>query len=129
MLRSRAHSNEHKPTTRCQFVRGSSFSPAFLHSLQPHHNLCTIFAALHHYLYCTSLQIYCISPQSLLHLTTGPHHNLCCTSPRSLLRLTTDLPHHDLCCTSPRTSLHPQSLMAYRNTTPALQKLVALSSN
>ena len=73
----------------------------------------TIFAAPHHYLCCTSLQIHRTSSQSLLHLTTAPldlttifaapHHDLCCTS------------HHDLCCispqihgNSPQTSLRPQ---------------------
>ena len=136
----------------------SPFSPAFLHSLQlgmrnsppqianclqPHHNLCTIFSSPHHYLCCTSLQIDCTSPQSLLHLTTGPHHRVCCTSPRSLLHLTTvfAVPHHRSALTtdpnSPQSLLHlttnftapTNSNLAYRNPTPALQKLVVISSN
>ena len=89
----------------------------------------------------------CTSPQSLLYLTTifavphykstAPHHNLC-------LHLTTVFaaPHHDLCCTSPHIRPHHDLLhlttnftaptnsnMAYRNPTPALQKLVVVSSN
>ena len=97
-------------------------SSAFLHGLQlgmrnspPQidktivYNLTTIFA------------------QALLHLTTmfaaphhrstGPHHDLCCTSPQ--IR-----PHHDLCCTSPQ--IHTAttiSNLAYRNPTPATAKV------
>ena len=96
-------------------------------------------------------QLFTTSPQSL--------HNLCCTSPLSLLYLTTDPldlttifaalcctspqiclhrnifcctspqihPHHDLCCISPhiRTATII-SYLAYRNPTPALQKLVVM---
>ena len=135
-LRSRAHSIELKPQPAVNSFEVSPFSPAFYHGLQlgvgnspPQidqpivNNLTTIFAAPHHNLCCTS-------PQSLLHLTTifaAPHH---WTSQRSLLHLTTSLlhtspqilPHHNLCCTSPQTSLQPQILTWLIETLHALQK-------
>ena len=68
------------------------------------YNLTTIFAALHHYLCRTSLQIHCTSPQFLLHPTkdpldlitvfAAPHHNLCCTSPPVHLTTIFAAPHH-----------------------------------
>ena len=112
-------------------------SSAFLHGLQlgmrkspPQidktivYNLTTIFAQ-------ALLHLTTMFAQALLHLTTmfaaphhrstGSHHDLCCTSPQ--IR-----PHHDLCCTSPQ--IHTAttiSNLAYRNPTPALQKLVVIS--
>ena len=109
-------------------------SQLFTTSPQSLHNFCctsllhltTIFAAPHfkstapHYKWTAAH--HWTSPQSLLHLTTifaAPHHRSTLTtnppSPRSLLHLTTNF-------TAPT-----NSNLAYRNPTPALQKLVVIS--